>query len=207
MRFTLSLIGSLLILNCFGQDFSGYTLLPKEKLKHFVPFAIDSINNKMSYAAENFTIQEIQAEDINALSHTSNYTWVVLWAPWCAGTKEIAQEYIKYEKALADKGIRLVFVSVGYGPEGIKKVLNELHYEKPTYVISYLPDKDNNKVFRKSLNDKFKYRHANHYLFEKDKGLIYTASVDKFPFHKLQELIDSSQPTDHNSSHIGKEKK
>ena len=201
MRLILSIIASLLFASCFGQDFSGYTRLPIEKRKHFVPFSIDSINNLKNYTSENFTIAEVEANDIKALSKTSKYTWVVIWAPWCAGTKEIAQEYINYEKALADKDIRLVFVAIAYGPDGIRKVLDELKYEKPAYVIGYLPEKDNGKAFRRGLNKKFKYRHANHYIFNKDKGLVYTASVDQLPFQKLQALITGNPEQASSSGH------
>lgn len=189
LRLLLIVMSVLAFTNCPAQDYSGYTLLSEAKKKHFIPFNIDSINSKVSYSENNFTVQELQPSDVQTLTQASKYTWVVIWAPWCTGTKEIAQEYLKYEEALSSKGIRLVLVAVGYGPDGISKVLTELNYEKPTYVIAKIPDTDNVKAFRKALNSKFKYRHANHYIFEQGKGLIYTASIDRLPLQTLESLI------------------
>jgi thiol-disulfide isomerase/thioredoxin len=190
MKFCLILLGLFLISSCSVNDFSGYSSLPAEKRKYFVPFSPDSINNQLTYSLEDFKVQELYAKDVAPLTKSSKYTWLVIWAPWCTGMKEIAENYIRYEKSLADKDVTLVFVAVAYGPDGIRKVLSELHYQKPAYVIPYMPGKDGTKIFRTTLNGKFKYRNANHYIFEKDKGLIYTGAIDSMSFKTLQAIIN-----------------
>lgn len=191
MRYWLLILGFVLS-GCAVNDFSGYSTLPEEKRKYFIPFSIDSINSKLTYTEADFRVQELRVQDIKQLAKTSRYTWIVLWAPWCPGeaTKEFARDYINYEKALAGKDVRLVFVAVAYGPDAIRRVLHELNYQNYSYVIPNVPNQDGTRIFRAGLNNKFKYRNANHYIFEKDKGLIYTGNDEVLPFQKLQTIIN-----------------
>jgi thiol-disulfide isomerase/thioredoxin len=190
MKTILLLIALLFSSECLAQDFSGYTNLPAEKRKHFVPFSIDSIDNRVAYDNPDFTVMELSAANLKQLAKVNKYTWVVIWAPWCAGTTDFAKKYLEYEEELKDKDLRLVFVAVAYGPEGIRKGLAELNYQKPAYVIPYVPGADGVKIFRKELNSSFRYRNANHYIFDRDKGLIYTGSIDIMPFEKLKKALN-----------------
>lgn len=186
-------IGLLLVFfwSCSSPPSSGLTSLPAGKQKHFVPFNPETVNDPVDYYSENFVVQEITAEEVKILANQFNYTWVVVWAPWCPGpeTEKFSSDYLQYEKQLKEKGVKLIFVAVGYGPEGIKSMAQKLNYSNLTFVIADQPGGDNLKAFHSSLNSKWAYRNANHYIFKKDKGLIYTEKAPVMTLETLQRLI------------------
>ena len=190
-------LGLLFILfcSCSVQSTTGYTSLPPEKKKHFIPYNPETINDSVDYFSNDFTVQEITSEQVKDLAERFQYTWVVIWAPWCPGpeTGELAKKYLEYEKSLKGKGVKLIFVAIGYGPEGIRKMARQLNYHKITFVITDHPGVDNLKEFHKKLNNKRAYRNSIHYIFQKGKGLIYTGKEPEMKKDKLEAVITQTQ--------------
>ena len=133
------------------------------------------------------------ASQLDTLAQRHRYTWLVIWAPGCGPWEQLADSYQKFITQHAERDIQLVLVAVQYAPHNTSTILTRLRFTSPTYFVDSIRyAKSGSQGFQRELNKTIKgrkYRHANHYIYERGKGVIYTSDVPEADFVRLKTVF------------------
>ena len=137
--------------------------------------------------------QPLRASQMDTLVQRHHYTWLVLWAPGCGPWEQLAGSFQQFIEQHPDKDIQLMLVAVQNAPRNTAEVLTRLNFKPLTYYVdSARYAKTGSRGFRKDLNQSImgkKYRNANHYVWERGRGIIYTSDVPAADFTRLKTVF------------------